>query len=510
MSLNNNPFELGKHANRMELPPLMWSPDDNDSINPHGLVCGTSGSGKTTLIRKIVENLVEQGKHVYVFDLKGDMQFQDKQGHTIGNYMNITAWDSEYGINPFEFDTGVPKDELELLIVNPKVITKEQEFKVRNSGPRTQVELMIEIIRKNFLPNMGAMQRDYLMYLLTDTYTASGFKYNDINTWTKELPTLKDTLELIKMISIYNDRIVDVNDEYSSDFITSLKTNIVGVSALKKRLLEEEPEGDEKDKLETLIKEKESSMDSEYREFKEVAATKYGPKDIEKLDHEEWFKTRGINPEKYGAKGAMKTIEALNSYLSALDTSEIFKDKKPPVKTGLNIINISGLSHQIQKVLVDIWLGKVFRACKIRGKYEDREDKSRGRKCDTFVVIDESKLISGEGKDKKDPFSFLNRIATESRGNGLGILVGAQSADHFPPEFLKNFSLQIILNTSIADAEVVRKGFGVDKEMLKYTQDKQNNALVKKNKEFVKIKLSHFRENINEEDGHVTISTKSP
>lgn len=150
-----------------------------------------------------------------------------------------------------------------------------------------------------------------------------------------------------------------------------------------------------------------------------------------------------------------------------------------------------GLDVAIQRFIVDVWLGKVFKSCKIRGTYAERPNKTRGEKCDTFAIIDESKLIAGTSREKNDPYSYLNRTATEARGFGFGLIVAAQSAEHFPPEFLKNFDAQVILNTGIADFDAVRKSFGVDKQFLEFTQHGYGNALIKTGKSFSKVKLEY-------------------
>ncbi len=49
--------------------------------------------------------------------------------------------------------------------------------------------------------------------------------------------------------------------------------------------------------------------------------------------------------------------------------------------------------------------------------------------------------------------------------------------------------MQIILNTSIADSDTVRKSFGIDKELLSFVQQGWGNALVKFGRQFVKTKL---------------------
>ncbi|MCB5267229.1 MAG: DUF853 family protein, partial [Candidatus Cloacimonetes bacterium] len=154
-------YNFGKLVNRPELPPIIWNPDSKQSINPHMLICGGSGAGKTTLLLNIAKYLATVNKHIFIFDLKGDMIVKDNNGSTIGNYIEFTAWNSQYGINPFEFDTGVPEEELKEIIQNGSM-TEQQRFKVQNSGPKVQVERFIEIIKKNFLPNMGTNQKDIL------------------------------------------------------------------------------------------------------------------------------------------------------------------------------------------------------------------------------------------------------------------------------------------------------------------------------------------------------------
>ena len=485
----NFDYILGKQVNRPDLPPLGWNPDGRDTNNPHGLICGESGAGKTTLLKDLVTYLTMRGKHLFVFDLKGDLIFHDNDGNKIGNYIDFTAWDSEYGISFYEFDTGVSQSELKLLIDNPNSMSTEQRFKIQNSGPKVQVARLIEILVSKFFPNMGVKQKDYLRHLFMDTYLMNGFIYNDISTWLNKLPSLKDTLELIEMIKKHNNVGSNNDDELSRDFIDSIKPEIVNIDILKDRLVSKDPLDDDKEAIKKHIDAKEKYLDNAYKEYLDNTKGKFKKADILKLSHEKWFEEKRINPTKYESKEAIRKIDELASYLTSLNESEIFKEEKPPVKAGLNVINISGLDIPIQRVLVDIWLGKVFRACKIRGEYSKRTNKERGEKVDTYFIVDETKLISGNSREKNDPYSYLNRTATESRGFGLGILVAAQSAEHYPPEFLKNFHLQIILKTSIADSEIVRKSFDVDKETLKFTQKGWGNALIKSGQNFVKVKL---------------------
>ena len=482
-------YIFGSHATRPELPPFIWNPDQQTSINPHMLICGGSGAGKTTLLLQIVNYLESQRKHIFIFDLKGDMKVKNSNGETIGNYIEFTAWDSEYGINPFEFDTGVPTEELETLLESKATPTDEQLYKIKNSGPKVQVLRIIEIIKKNFLPNMGTAQRDVLYFLLMDTYKMNGFEYNNIYSWSNELPSLDDTLKLIERIKVFVEDSAKQDDDETAE---------VGIySELSKNLVKDINKSIKKSISPLVLDNKDISEEEilkslDIQSISEIV-NKYALSNRKYLNDMEdnistWFDEQNIDAEKYLPKDVYKTVIKLSSYINALVESGVFNSNKPPVKPGLNVINISGLDVEIQRFIVDVWLGKVFKACKIRGTYTERPNRTRGDKVDTYVIIDESKLIAGTSKDKNDPYSYLNRVATEARGFGLGLIVAAQSAEHFPPEFLKNFNAQVILNTSIADMDAVRKSFGIDKELLKFTQNGWGNALVKSGKSFNKVK----------------------
>jgi len=491
-------YVFGKNPLRPDLDDIVWEPDSPSSVNPHMLISGSSGSGKTTLLVDIVASLAEANKHIFIFDLKGDMIIKNKNGDKIGNYIDFTAWNSKYGINPFEFDTGVTMEELEE-IIKTKNISNEQDFKLKNSGPKVQVDRIVEIIKKNYLPNMGTNQKDILMYLFRDTYLSKGFKHNDVYTWMNELPSLKNTIEIINRIKEYNKNPAGFTiDEESEDFIISIRKSILEVKKIEnsREITEDEDakdidikkyfvenSGNLDDKINTTIKNMVEKL-SLYTEeqFKTI-------NDSSINNNKEWFNEHGIDVDKYTSKDAIRTLDKIGSYINAMVEAEVFHSERPPVKNGLNIINISGLDVIVQRFIVDIWLGKVFRSCKIKGTYTDRKNNKRGAKCDTFVVVDESKLIAGTSREKNDPFSYLNRIATESRSFGLGLIVASQSAEHFPPEFLKNFYSQNILSTGIADFDAVRKSFGVSKELLETTQKGWGNALIKKGNQFIRVKL---------------------
>lgn len=495
MSINKHDYVLGEYANKKHLPPLVWNPDSREASNQHGLIVGKSGSGKTSTLIHIVEHLHGEDKHIYVFDFKGDLKFRDKEGNIVGNYIEFTAWDSEYGLNIFEFDYGITPKELKEIIDSGKELTSQQSFAIRNAGPKVQITRIIELIKKNFLSAMGNVQSDMLYNLLRDTYILNGFVLKDYTTWLSPLPTLDDLLGLIDAIRECLSGKGSGEDHLSQDFIRNLKTHIVGVGALEKRLQFDDEVAETKAEITSKIEQSKNKINEIFDEYCREAKSRFTPDDIEKYNPAVWLELKGISLSDYNAKNSLPTLEQLYSYLNRLRESEVFNDNPIPVKPGLNVFNLSGLDHDVKRFFSDISIGKIFRACKLRGDYKDRKNKSRGEKVDTYAVIDETETLAGDEKEKKDPFSFLNIIAKESRSIGFGLLVAAQSPKHFPHEFLRNFHLQIVLemNNSKSELEIASKAFGIDSGLVDYTMQGFGNALVKKGAVFEKIKLEAIK-----------------
>ena len=153
---------------------FFWNPDK--AINPHVMIWGTSGSGKSWLLRELVKYLKERNKHIHVVDIAGDLEVEGE------NLLTFTSINSPYGINIFEFDNTI-----------------------KGGGPKTQISEIIEIFRKSFMPNLGAMQENVLRRLLSDTYLLKGLTPNDPKSWEElsedellqKLPTVSNLKELV-------------------------------------------------------------------------------------------------------------------------------------------------------------------------------------------------------------------------------------------------------------------------------------------------------------------------
>jgi len=408
-------FIFGRgHTNPKKL--LTWNPDNIKTMNPHGLICGISGAGKTTLLKQIVQYLQNQNKHIYLIDLQGDL------GMPVENHIEFSAWGSKYGINPFEFDIGIPAEILEEIIERKSTLSKQHENQIKNAGPIVQVKIMVEIIRKNFFKNLGQNQDVVLSYLFLDTYKMKGITYDDYTTWLNELPDIHDTKELIAEIENLWELLQTIMKEDKVKVVTS-----------------------------KVIKDTYNNLDDTDTDF---------------------WKIHNIDALKYMESKTYRTVNGLKLHIDTLVDGGVFHSNIPPVRAGLNRLNFSGIQdHITQRVLSDIFIGKVFRACKLRGEYKKRADKSRGELCDTYIIVDEGKLVVPSGKAKNDPYAYLNRIITEARKYGLGLIIVVQSPQHLPDEFLRNVYMQVILTMNESDYESARKCFDLrDKELLKQTK----------------------------------------
>ena len=84
------------------------------------------------------------------------------------------------------------------------------------------------------------------------------------------------------------------------------------------------------------------------------------------------------------------------------------------------------------------------------------------------------------GKEKENPYNIFNRIVTESRKYGMGLIIVSQRPSHFPQEVLANTFTKIILKTNSNDYKDAIKNLGIkNKELLK-TADNFGYALVSK------------------------------
>lgn len=322
-----------------------WNPDASIGKNPHVLITGNSGSGKTTMLREMIRYLADRGKILFVVDLHGDLHVPGIEE----NYIEITARNPTYGINPFEFYP-CPK----------------------NGGVGVQRENIVQIFKKSFVTSMGPMQEKVLKQLLTDTYAKVGISDKDVSTWNNPLPTMEDMKELVDTI------LETINTGFQFEFVKRFQQAGKQIGKLRKKIdfhtqevieIKETDEEKSTDKIQGKIEDLEAEikalveeLDMKWEAYKQYRL--FGKIETEKEE------TAPVNLQFYGQRDALRSLETLSVYITALYETKVFHTSIPPVIAGVNRFDISGLDHGVQAFFTDVLLQKVFRAKKLKGEYD--------------------------------------------------------------------------------------------------------------------------------------------
>jgi len=413
-----------------------WSPDAEESQNPHLMIVGGSGSGKTRLLKKIIAYLQQNNKQIYIIDFHGDIKIPNETEFI------FTSRNSPYGLNPFEIE----KDPL-------------------NGGVNAQVEILIALFKKNIFPNMGALQKTVLKLFLTKLYEYVGIFDEDESTWNKEIPTMELMHEFYQRIKN------TIKFKEGSELCELIKS--IELLQIKLNILDEK-----EDSIEAVEKQKKAAikkLEKNISAINELFNGKYFPHIKRRLENKDYnfdgYTIGKVDVSEFHDENIKKTFLSLYPYISELSSTSIFKENKPPKARGVVRYNISGFTN-IDKPLEamffnDIIVQKIFRAVKMRGEYR----KIANNKCDTFIVIDESKIILPTGKDKENPYNLFNRIVTEARKYGLGLIIVSQRPNHFPQEMLSNIYTKICLRLNENDIPSAMKSLGIrEKEIFKHTE----------------------------------------
>lgn len=506
------------------LPPvqeIIWNPDSTDCSNPHMAISGESGSGKSTLLRSIVTHLAIQKKHIYVMDLHGDLSIDDD---SLENSIEFRARKSHHGINPFEFET---ED-------------------IDNGGVGVNIASMVTMIKKAFLPSMGAKQESVLRQLIKDTYKLKGIVDEDEKTWSKELPSMETLLSLVDELIKYHSNngasiatLLQKMDrqrrklkelDYADYFKQAVAEAMLGTDAIEKIVIEyiehhnkNANKGDikikpgehndiernfEGDELNKFIDDLYDGYGTEHTN-KILAAYKSIHKTSGELDfltnryrkycqygsHSEMFGAtlpEEIDPENYESKDVIKTLETLKIYIGSITTSGIFNDSKPPIKPGLNRLDISGLPDELKSFFVDTFVSKIFRAVRLRGDYIKRGDFRRGNLVDTYIVIDEGRTILPSGKDKDDHRQIINRVMNEARKFGLGLVFVSQTPSHYSTAILSAYT-KVILKTQENEIAKSMKLLGVKERSQYAIIERKMAALIGTGSTFIPVGLDGYK-----------------
>lgn len=412
-----------------------WNPDLEE--NPHLLVWGGSGAGKSYLLRELIAYLHGRKKHVHLVDLHGDLQTAGDNTMQFGGYQP----GPKFGINPFQFDSSSP-----------------------NAGPKTQLPIIVSMFRSTYISNMGGIQELVLKQLCSDVYLLAGIDKNDPTTWMagdieEKTPSLESMLLFIEQIIEHFAGPKSLH-KYLDSELFNLKT-----------LAKKHGEGHD------LVNKQHNDIIqniSNYIKNQCVEGAKDDPLlPMLKIDPR-------INLSAYEGKKALSTLESIAMYTKALIECDIFHSNPPPVRAGVvNRYNLQYIEDGVRKFFVETLVSKIFRAAQIRGEYRNRINPSRGQKVDTYIILDEiQSIMPSNNVDKNLPSQTYNRIASEARKYGLGLIVVTQSPGAFPTPMLSNITKRVGLKTNPIDIADAKRKLGVAETALFNHLQRPQTAIV--------------------------------
>jgi hypothetical protein len=117
-------------------------------------------------------------------------------------------------------------------------------------------------------------------------------------------------------------------------------------------------------------------------------------------------------------------------------------------------VDLSKLPPPLQYLAADTLLDRIFRRRRLEGP----------RPLSLFLLVDESKLCTPARRDS--PMAALNRLATEGRKFGVGLIAASQFVGHLPRDVVVNTFTKIVMRTDPTEIAPTARRFRIDETRL--------------------------------------------
>lgn len=156
------------------------------------------------------------------------------------------------------------------------------------------------------------------------------------------------------------------------------------------------------------------------------------------------------------AAGKDRRPEAVKTKLGPAFSYGIFSKPQVPIREqGATRIDLSKLPPGLQYLAADTLCRQLLRRLQMRGPQGTHR---------LFLAVDEAKLMMPARREA--PHAILNRIASEGRKFGLGLIVAATSSAHLSRDIMMNCFAKLILKTDKIEIPPTARRFLAERDQL--------------------------------------------
>lgn len=172
-----------------------------------------------------------------------------------------------------------------------------------------------------------------------------------------------------------------------------------------------------------------------------------------------------------------KRLGRVRELISGMVDSGLFGDDSLRLRMGsVNRFLLKGLSDSDMQALIHLIMSRLFNVA-FRTFPHDEPKIPR-----MMVVLDEGKVVKSISQTEMSP---INRIATETRKFGMGMMLGVQSGDHLTDDVRRNCGLTIVLPVHPSDIGNTARQFNINKDDLKNLRPQADGLVYMKSGRFV-------------------------
>jgi hypothetical protein len=415
--------------------PVVW--DSQQVINGHILIVGKSGTGKTYNLRKFLNQMLVQshGKlRVHIFDVHGDI---DIEGASTVKFSES----SPYGFNP--------------LTINP-----DPDF----GGVRKRIQTFIAALNRTSRV-LGSKQESCLRNVLTDLYSANGFKEGKPETWKlddgvyRKFPKKNPTLEDAFKFANYKQKALFIGGD--SKAVRALESLNKKSNVLYNKQKQAQRGGGTYDDKENLAQDVARLGEEAIAVFTDYVHSIHSGLELDEL-------------LRYDSRDVLKSV---TERLENLNAVGIFKNVHPPFNTSSPVwrYDIKALTMDEKKLFVAFRLEELYYQAVQRGVQNDVRD---------IIILDEAHNFFSEDED-----NITNIIAKEARKFGVGMVCASQSPTHFSDDFLSNVGTKIILGIDQMFWDGSVRKLKIEQKILEYITPQKSLAIQINNRGELKTKF---------------------